>query len=183
MSDLWPMIDRLNRVAVVTDKSWVRGAARVESLFFPNIDYETFRLKEQARALAWVCGTEAKPHDAAWRILPMDDPRLAGFEIDRHLSAEDAKAAVADMRAIVDAGATRLLGRISHFGGFAPDLMADTKLISGKSDLVGKLEKYAIVGAPDWMEAMAKGVGAFMPVDIRTFDADEESNAVTWLKA
>ena len=47
-----------------------------------------------------------------------------------------------------------------------------------------KVERYAIVGAPGWMRKILESVNpAFAEIDIRTFPADQEADAWTWLGA
>ncbi|OAN64950.1 STAS/SEC14 domain-containing protein [Sphingomonas sp. TDK1] len=52
-------LPRFGRVAIVADQTWVRIAARVESLLLPFISYRTFTPDQRDEALAWVRGTTA----------------------------------------------------------------------------------------------------------------------------
>lgn len=50
-------LPRFGRVAIVADQTWIRIAARVESLLLPFISYRTFTPGRRDEALAWVRGT------------------------------------------------------------------------------------------------------------------------------
>lgn len=46
--------DKVERVAVVTDKNWLQTAASVENRLFPGIDEKAFSMEEAEVAKKWV---------------------------------------------------------------------------------------------------------------------------------
>lgn len=53
-------LGRFGRIAVVSDRPWVRLATRIESALLPGVSYETFEPGERAQAMAWVEGKRPK---------------------------------------------------------------------------------------------------------------------------
>lgn len=45
------------------------------------------------------------------------------------------------------------------------------------------LRRYAIVGGPLWIQASVTLMQPFLSIEMRTFEADEEQEAWTWLDA
>jgi hypothetical protein len=78
----------------------------------------------------------------------------------------------------------RMLGRIKHLGGFDPAIYMQSGLFSMKFAAMQKVERYAIVGAPGWMETVIKSSNPLFPsIDMRTFSEDREADAWAWLDA
>jgi len=56
---LMAMIRKVDRVAVLTGKGWVRNLAAVESLLVPNLEIRSFALDAEAEARTWLAGNPA----------------------------------------------------------------------------------------------------------------------------
>lgn len=187
MSRGWQLIgkrEKLGLIAVVTDTTWLRWAARLESALLPGISYETFTMDERDRALAWVEGKELLPHRSAFTIIETDTPDVLGFELDGKLTAAQMNALADQFNESLKLGQPRrLLGRFKSYRGFAAGGLADSDFWAMKRDMIRTLDRYALVGAPDWMETMVQALDPLFRVQIRCFDADEESDAWDWLEA
>ena len=187
MSRSWRMIsklDRFGRVAVVSDTSWIRWAARIESALLPGISYETFTMEERDQALAWVKGEEELPHRPAFKIIETDNPDVLGFELCGKISAEQLDAIAEHFNERLEHGhPKRLLGRFSQYRGFSLTGIMDEDFWAMKRDMIRTLSRYAIVGAPHWMEKMIQALDPLFRVQIRSFSSDKEDEAWAWLEA
>ncbi len=57
------------------------------------------------------------------------------------------------------------------------------KLLQVKLDALRHVERYAIVGGPDWLEGATKLMNPLFRMEVRHFDLDEEEDAWQWLGA
>jgi len=177
-------LDRFGRVAVVSDLRWVRWATKLESALLPHISYERFEAPERARALAWVEGKLNPLHDRAIRILETDKPNVLGFEVDGRVGAADAEA-VADYfnEALSREQPLRLLGRIKNLDGGQLGPLLGHKFLQAKIGMLKHLDRYAVVGGPLWLCAWVQALDPLVPVELRHFSADKETEAWAWLGA
>jgi hypothetical protein len=77
-----------------------------------------------------------------------------------------------------------MLARVKNLGGFDPDIFMHRRLFSMKITAMLKVERYAIVGAPGWMNKALQTITPIFPqLDMRTFTADKEADAWAWLEA
>ena len=49
-------------------------------------------------------------------------------------------------------------------------------------DFIKQLDRYAIVGGPEWMRSLAETMSPAVDLEIKGFDLDEEGEALKWLK-
>lgn len=178
---LFRKLQRLDRVAIVTDRPWVRGLARLESALLPKVRYEIFRSDERERALAWVRDERTLPHDPALRLLETDRPNVIGFELDGKVSAPELAAFADLLEKKFEEGPLRVLGRIERFAGADLSALADRDLIAMKRAALQGVERYAVVGGPRWMARWVGAIGGLVKVDVRHFD--DEARAWEWLGA
>ncbi len=174
---------KLDRIAIISDEDWIRSAARVESALMPGLTYEVYDEDEADTARAWVLGEEDSPHKGAIRELDIGKPEIAVFELNGRLDRDESERGVAMVRARLEApDCSRLMLIIKGWHGFDVDTMFSSQVMGGKLDLIGKLDRYAIVGGPDWIGGMASVIGALLKPEIRSFDLDEQVEALDWLK-
>lgn len=57
----------------------------------------------------------------------------------------------------------------------------DPKVVKVQLRSLGKVRRYAVVGAPAWARAMIEFFDIVIPVDAKTFDRDEEAEARRWV--
>ncbi len=177
-------LERFGRIAVVADQSWIRWAARIESALLPKVSYETFTLAERDRALAWVEGKAERPHRPALKIIDRDRPDVLGFEIDGKVSAEEVEALVRAFQPALDRGEPlRVVGRVRDIGGVEMSAFANRGYFEMKSRLLRHVERYAVVGGPDWLTSWVSMLDPLFRVDMRHFQANEEAQAWSWVGA
>lgn len=177
-------LSAFGRVAVVADQSWLRRAARLESALLPHISYEVYPLAERELALAWVKGESRSPHRPALTLIATDRADVIGFEIAGRLAAADLhRVAQAVEAALADHEKISLLARFRHFDGIDATSLGDADYLHMKWSLLGHLNRYALVGAPHWLAALAQGLSTLAPGQIRAYAAEAEEQAWRWLKA
>lgn len=177
-------LERVGRVAIVADQSWIRWAAKLESVMLPHVSYETFESDERERAWAWVQGETEHPHAPAFKIIETDHPNVLAFEIDGRVSKAELERASAHFLAAVEGkDQVRMLGRIRRMGGFETAGLLSSDFFAMKRDFLARMERYAVVGGPAWMRSTLNSLAPLFRVEIRHFEADEEAEAWTWLDA
>jgi hypothetical protein len=184
----WPLFGKLRRfgrVAVVSDQQWIRWWSRIESALLPGISYEMFDLTERERALDWVEGRIADPHESSFSILPTSDSRVIAFDMTGRASAETMEAVVREIMPRLEAveGPVRVLGRFQSFRMPEAGGMFDTDFFKMKLTAFRKVERYATVGGPRWFRSIISLVSPLLRMEIRHFDEAEEDEAWAWVGA
>lgn len=177
-------LERFGRIALVADQSWIRWAARIESALLPKVRYETLTLAEREQALAWVEGKAEHPHRPALKIIDTDKPDVLGFEIDGRVTVQELEALVRAFQPALDRGEPlRVVGRVRDFGGVEMSAYANRDYFEMKSRMLRHVERYAVVGGPDWLKSWIAMLDPLFRVDMRHFQADEEAQAWAWVGA
>jgi len=173
----------LDRIALVSDEEWMRTAARLESALLPGVEYAVYDEDEADAARAWVMGTSDHPHGGAVRMLDLGDD-IAGFELVGRLDRAEAERALDTVRArLVGTDCSKLIVVIRKWHGFEADAAFSSHVMNAKLDLLKHLDRYAVVGGPDWLRTMAGTFGRLVTPEVRSFDLDEEEAALAWLKS
>lgn len=182
-----PMLRHLRkfgRIAVVSDQSWVRAWAKIESALLPYVSYETFPSSERDQALAWVEGRSPLPHGSSFAIIQTSKPDVIGFEIDGPLERAEVEAAAAYFEeSMLPFSSVRVFGRIRRLSASRLAGFFDADFIRMKLKALAKVERYAIVGGPSWMRGWISMLDQLAKADIRHFGADQEALAWEWLEA
>jgi len=177
-------LDRFGRVAVVSEQRWIRWATRLESALLPHISYETFEGAERHRALAWVEGKLNPLHDRSIRIIETDRPDVLGFELDGRIGAADARAAADYVNEALDRKQpVRLLARVKRVDGAELGALFGHESLAARVGLLERLDRYAVVGGPDWLCAWVAAIDPLVDAELRHFGADQEAQAWSWLGA
>jgi len=175
---------RFPRAAIITDSKWLRFLAGASDAAFPQMEIRTFEPSEREAALDWVAELPDQTRTAALRKISTTRPDTYGFVWNGRISVEDTAEFVEVLEKAIEAhGKVRLLGRIEHMGGIVPGAITDTGLLSLKSALSHKIDRYAIVGGPAWLTRYVGIMKSLVGIDLRHFDAAAESEAWTWLDA
>jgi hypothetical protein len=177
-------LEHLGRIAIVSDAKWLRSLAKVESALLPHVHYETFVSAEREQALAWVEGRSLLPHGGTLTITETDSPNVVGFGIEGRPSAMELKALVDQFEALLRQNRTlRVLGRLKHFDGVAIGGILDRELLDVKRRSLSQVERFAIVGGPDWLGAWTSVLDSVFKIEIRHFELTDETQAWAWLGA
>ena len=178
-------LDRFGRIAVVSDDPWIRLWTRAESALLPGISYELFRRRERDRALTWVNGLVERPHAAALTIIPTADPSILAYAIDGSVTAADMDKAVAEFgpRIAGSGGAIRVLAKVGALDFPSVSALFRDRYIDLKRDTLERLERYAVVGGPDWLRKAVKAIAPVLSFEIRYFEPSQEAEAWQWIGA
>lgn len=177
-------LDRFGRVAVVSDQRWVRALARIESAILPKITYRIFGSNQREAALAWVEGRDDLPYGHNLRIIETSKNDVLGFEINGHLGCEEIDRMAREVNAMrIEQTPRAVLVRYKSYEGIDPSAVLDREYLKMKLGLLNQIEKYALVGAPEWMRELVDMMHSLLDVDFRTFDLEDEAEAWEWLKA
>lgn len=184
---LFSHLKQLSRCAFVSDKEWPQTLISAAQHLLPVLDLKIFPSSQSEKALAWAAelrDTTAviKP---AIRFLATSKADVLAFEVNGLITSEEMPDVIKQLEDFFAAhDKVRLLNRMKNFAGFDPLILMQSSLISMKLTTMNRLERYAIVGAPNWM---CKAVDAINPlftdIDIQTFSADQEDQAWAWLDA
>ncbi len=173
----------LDRIAIISDEEWIRTGSRLESALLPGVTYEVYDDDEADAARAWIMEEAEGPHTGAFHELDIGKPGIAAFELTGRLDRAESERGVAMVRArLEDPDCSKLMIVISNWHGFDVDAMFSSQVIGGKLDLIGKLDRYAIVGGPGWIHGMVGPIGMLLKPDIRAFDLDDKDEAIEWLE-
>ena len=177
-------LDRLGRVAIVSDAAWLRSLTRFESALLPHVHYETFVSAEREQALAWVEGRSPLPHGAAMTIIETNLPNVVGFGIDGRPAALELKVIADHFEELLRRNRTlRVLARLKLLDGAAIGGILDREILDVKRQSLSKVERFAIVGGPDWLRAWMSLVDLVFKIEIRHFALSDETSAWVWLGA
>ena len=174
---------RFGRIAVVSDDRWVRLWTRAESALLPYVSYELFRAKERDRALDWVRGSVEPPHAPAFTVIPTENPLVFAYEIDGSVTAADMDKAVAEFgpRMAAGTGPIRVLTKVGALDFPSVTALFRDRYMDLKRDTLERLERYAVVGGPEWLRKAVKAMAPVLSFEIRYFEPSQEADAWQWI--
>ncbi|MCC7327738.1 MAG: STAS/SEC14 domain-containing protein [Burkholderiales bacterium] len=180
-------IQRFPRVACITDKQWMGMAMSYAGKLLPTMEMKVFLPAKQGEAIAWSAALPPRrtEKDAqAIKRIPTDRKDVYAFEVDGVVTAAEMPAITAELdRFLKEHQKVRMLVRVKHFA-FDPSILAQPGLFSIKIAAMQKLDRYAVVGAPPWMQKAVEVVNPLFPaMEIRTFASDKESEAWAFIEA
>lgn len=184
--ELFSHIKQLNRCAFVSDKEWPKAAISLADRLFPKIKMKVFPSSESNAALSWAAEKSelSLANSSAIRFLPTNKDNVLAFEVDGVLSASEIPNIIQRLEAFLEGqDSVRLLARMKNYSGFEPSILKHSgELLSMKIDAMKKVERYAIVGAPNWVSKLVETVNPLFPkMDMQAFTDDQESEALAWL--
>jgi len=184
---LMAKIGQFRRAAFIADKEWLRAVTGFVGSLIPTMQMKVFSPGEQEKAIAWASEIEEMPvaSGEALSMIHTDRDDVFGFQIDGVMTAENVRPLTDKVAAILaNHDKVRLLARVKSLGGIDPAVFMQSGLISMKFAAVQKVERYAIVGAPQWMRTAVETMNPMFPhLEIRPFDTADESDAWAWLGA
>jgi len=184
MGTLLKWVYGLDRIAIISDEDWIRTGARLESALLPGVTYEVYDDDEADAARAWVLEQADGPHKGAFKEINVGDPAIAAFQLAGRLDSAESERGIAMVEArLNDPACSKLMMVIQSWHGFEAELLFDFGLMRSKMGLINEIDRYAIVGGPDWLGGTAQVMGALIKPKIRAFDLDDQDDAVTWLSS
>ena len=185
LAHLYPLLQwvySLDRIAVVADEEWMRTAARLESALLPGVVYQVYDDDEAEAAKAWVLEESDMPHSGAFHELDIGNPRIAAFEVTGRLDLPESLRGIEMVRTRLEhPDCSRLLMVIKRWHGFEADVMFNREVMSAKFSMIDDIDRYAIVGGPEWLRNLTGIVSAAVKTEIKAFDLDDKDDAIAWL--
>lgn len=182
-------LDRFYRAAVVTDKRWVATAARIEGMVFSQIEIRVFDSTQREAAMKWASASapeKAKPQEPSpsIEIIETTNPNVKAFQVDGRIRSQDVDRAIETLKASFESGEkVNVLCRFKRYNGFDLGAVFREDLLRLKYNALKNVDKYAIVGAPEWLRNMIELVDPMFGVELKCYDASEEPDAWQWIGA
>ena len=181
-----PQWSKVARVAVVTEKQAFEALLNWFNPILPMIEFRTFAASEASAAESWA--VELPKPDAVdgpgLHVVEDGTDGLLVFEIDGRLTDEGADRVFAAFdRAVEMHGKINLMVRVKDYEGFDLSLFGDRDFMTSKFGAIGKVGRYAVVGAPGWMRTTVQVMEPLIPIEMRAFDASEDTVAHDWASA
>lgn len=185
MHEMFGHLRKFDRIAFVANPSWIEKLAKAEESFLAFFDFNmhVFDPARREYAMAWVRGEVDESDAPSVRELPSSDPEIAIFEIDGKIRKRDMEASKQILKKFQDdAQPRKLMAIVRNFSGFEIALLADRELFKMKLEAAKHLDRYAFVGAPQWLRGYISTMDTFLDAELQTFDADKRDEALAWLK-
>ena len=187
-------LHRFRRIAVVTSQEWMRTIAQVQDPILPHVQVRAFGPSERDKAMAWVLqpldraerdGTESAPEPSpAVRLIRTTRQDVVAFEVNGKITSADMGQLITVFDEAMKAHERiRVLVRARDFDGVTFEALRNEALWSVKLRGLKQVERYALVGGPDWTAAVARWFTPLVRVETRHFAENEEERAWDWLEA
>ena len=177
---LLPRLRRIARVAILSDKAFIAGLTRWADKLVPGLATQVFASDQADAADAFAADLPPqRDHDGGVTIIE-DTPDFLAWRIDGPIGRNAAQPLFDRLAEAADAGRhLDAMAVIDGYDGFDPAMLLDADLYRGKVAGLRTIRRYAIVGAPPWMEWAARNVSAYVPTDLRCFPTEAEAR--DWL--
>lgn len=118
------------------------------------------------------------------RRIPTNKADVFAFAIEGHMNDADLE----NLYGLLDGAYEQhdeidLLVRLTGYEGVDWSAAFSKTTLLMRTQSLHHLRRYAIIGGPIWIQASVSLMQPFSSIQIKTFDADEESSAWTWLDA
>lgn len=112
------------------------------------------------------------------------NPCVIAFQITGELDSDDMNQIGEVMNRTFDLyEKASLMLVFDKFEGAEPASVFDPEALKAQLRSLAKIEKYAVVGAPDALQSFLDTMGGIIPVESRTFDRDEIQAAWAFVDA
>ncbi|WP_371156449.1 STAS/SEC14 domain-containing protein [Jannaschia sp. 2305UL9-9] len=179
-----PKLTKVARVALVTSKQGLAALVRWIDPVVPMVEMRAFAAGDVQAARDWAADApalNAAPSGPGLTILEDGTGGVLAYEVDGRVTKADADT-VFDALERATAGDRKidLMVVVKDWDGFQLSVL-NREFMGGKFAAVGKVRRYAVVGAPSWMAMAAQAMDPALPIDIRTFDLAARDEAREWL--
>ncbi len=123
---------------------------------------------------------------ASIQEIPTTDPLVHAFRITGTVTDDDMSAMAQHMNAAFDASGPEKVSMLLIFEGYeGADAGAafDASALKAQFRSLTQVVRYAVVGAPDAARSMIETMDHVIPIDARTFDAQDEAQAWAFVGA
>lgn len=196
-------IDRIARVAVVTDKYAFQAITAWIDPLFPMVRLSAFPSADLKSARAWATeagqaadtspdtspASSSDTPDTTAGLHVLEDGRDGPlvFEFFGRVTEDDVDRVFdAFQTATTTTGATTardkidMMAIIREWEAFEWSILS-RDLMTDKFAAMGKLRRYAVVGGPAWMTLAVQALNPVLPIEMKTFDLDDLPAARAWL--
>lgn len=110
--------------------------------------------------------------------LPTSAEHVYAFDVHGHLTAEESDVLAKLMNDAFDRHErVNMLFRLTRFEGSDATGLFDWDVLKSRFRSLSKVDRYAVVGAPDAARSMIETMDKVISVDARTFDTEDEAAA------
>jgi hypothetical protein len=178
-------LGRIDRVAVVTEKGWLRAWTRLAWMLVPRSTVRTFESSERDAALAWTAELQPEPARHALRWIETTRPNVFAFDWNGTVTNEDVDQVLTKLESALDVhNSVSLLSRIQHVGGIRPSaLFHRGTYLRVKVLGLKKIERYALVTSSPFLARYVDLMKHLTNIDVRLFSPEREGEAWAWLDA
>lgn len=176
---------KIARMAVVTDLQAFSALLKWIDPILPMIEMRSFGASDVAAAEAFVSDLPERggaAQGSGITLLADGSDGIVAFEVDGRITGKDVDAVFAPLEKVMKGDAKiNVLAKFTRWDGFDPALMTDGSIMGSKFGMIGHMKRYAIVGAPSWMQGIISAMGPAMPFEMRFFDMKDEPAAREWV--
>ena len=177
-------LHRFARVAVVSDKPWLRAWSQYAWLLVPKSMVRTFESPERDAALAWASELLEIPVQHGLRWISTTRPDAYAFVWNGTITDQDVDDVLTKLERELESHiSVRLLARIERMGGIRPHALLRSTFVRVKALGVRKVERYAIVARPAWIARYVDIARRLTTIDMRYFPIEREHEAWAWIEA
>lgn len=185
--ELLTHLTRFRRCAFVSDKSWPKTMSDTIGRLIPLLEMKSFAPSERAAAIDWASNGPARPEDKAPAItfIPTSNENVLAFEMNGTISSDDMPQITETFDRFLEGhDKVHLLSHMRSFSGFEPVALMQSSLFSMKYAIKHKVDRYAVVGGPHWMQHVITSMNPFFPgIEMKSFDEAQEDEAWKWVDA
>lgn len=177
-------LHRLQRVAVVTGKAWLRAWTQLAWQLVPKSTVRTFEASQHDNALAWASEVSSEAPRRALRWIETSRPDAYAFAWNGKITSADIDEVFERLERELESHiSVRVLARIEHMGGIRLQALLRTTFARVKALGLRKMERYAIVARSGWLERYVELANHLSPVEMRYFPIEREREAWAWIEA
>jgi hypothetical protein len=185
--ELMTHLSKFRRCAFVSDKSWPKTMADTFGRWIPLLEMKSFMPSERAAAIDWASNGPARPEDKAPAVtfIPTSNENVLAFEMNGMISSDEMPHITETFDRFLEShDKVHLLNHVRSFGGFEPAALMQSSLFSMKYAAKQKVDRYAVIGGPHWMQTVITTMSPFFPsIEMKSFAEEEEDEAWAWVQA
>ncbi len=179
-------LKRFDRVAVVTGRDWIEALVWIEGKLVPGATVRCFAPDDRDDARRFAAGEDVpeRKRPSFIRRIPTDRPDAYAFAMGGKLTGAEVRTFTAILaEAYENFAEIDLLIRIDSYEGFEFATLFDGDTWTMKGASFSHIRRYALVGAPPFIQSSFGLFAAFLPFETKMFDAAEEDEAWAWIGA
>lgn len=167
---------RFDKIAVVVEQNWIKNVVKWEAMVLRKKDMRVFDPSERVEALTWVRDSkETAVSGLTYSVSPA--PNLLIVGISGKVTGFDMRELKNRINAICEEhGKANLLVRWTKFPKLGEGLVVEEFRMF---DLLGKIERYAVVSDQAWLKAYTVMANPLLRLEIRHFE--DEAEALEWV--